>query len=162
MTKEYKCLNKTVNDFVNNIFKEIRDENSIQIKPYMYYEKVLHIFDLDDTLYLRDRIEDTDEYHEKVVEMIKDLKNSGKILAMASHNSHPRYELRRMGILKYFDVIIGEYPRDKDDMVKEILRKTGYDVTDAVFYDDLKYNIKLVGNLGVTVYHVPRDGIEIY
>lgn len=154
-------ITDTVDKLVMDIFREFHEENLIKQQPYMYQEKRLHIFDLDDTLYLRNRIEDTDEYHAQVKKMIKDLKKDGKIIAMASHNSNPHYYLSNMGIINYFDIIIGEYPREKDDMVNEILLQTGCDVTEAVFYDDQKYNIDIVGNLGVTVYHVPRNGITI-
>lgn len=124
----------------------------------IYFDKKLHIFDLDDTLILwKHRSPD---YERKVKEMLIKLKNSGKILALASHNRSPRFYLVRMGVNELFDIVIGEYPRDKDNMVQKILQETGCDIKDAIFYDDQMHNIEKVKALGVESYHVKENGIE--
>lgn len=130
----------------------------------MYSNKRLHIFDLDYTLILwkcnHCPCVCDQEYEKKAKEMLKKLKTSGKILALASHNKCAKYHLTKMGVYDLFDVVIGEYPRDKSDMIKEILEKTGCTIEEAVFYDDNMFNIKRAESLGVDSYYVKDKGIE--
>jgi FMN phosphatase YigB (HAD superfamily) len=125
-------------------------------QKYLFEHKKLHIFDLDDTLYLRQLTSYEDEIRSRINMkiMLEELKKDGKILAMASHNTNPRYCLNQMQCSHLFDIVIGEYPRPKDSMIREILEKTGCNKEEAVFYDDMEYNIKLVSQMGIDVYHV--------
>lgn len=106
----------------------------------------VYVFDLDNTLYLWDVSKNYKlEYEYKLVKFLKDLKENNNILAIASHNTSPRYYLRKMNLSNYFDYIIGEYPRKKSDMIIEILKNIvtmEYTKKDVIFFDDLDYNIR--------------------
>lgn len=106
----------------------------------------VYVFDLDNTLYLWGVSKNyKSEYEYKLVKFLKDLKENNNILAIASHNTSPRYYLRKMNLNNYFDYIIGEYPRKKSDMIIEILKNIvtmDYTKKDVIFFDDLDYNIR--------------------
>lgn len=133
--------------------------------------KKLFIFDLDDTLYLRNKKKlsginnnhhELCEYTKKITEILKKIKQQDKIITMASHNRNPKYILAKLGILDVFSIIIGEYPRKKDTMVMEILEKTGCSKDDAIFFDDHPEHIIDVKNIGVDTYFVESmHGIDL-
>lgn len=127
-------------------------------KVKTYQDKRLHIFDYDYTLYLDYHMpyENRYRYKQYVIDKIKGLKEEGKLIAMASHNSSANkrvYELYRE-IYNCFDMFICQYPRNKDTMVSEILERLNCKPEDAIFYDDVKSNTDLVESLGVTSYLV--------
>jgi predicted enzyme involved in methoxymalonyl-ACP biosynthesis len=128
----------------------------VKEKKYSYKDKHLHIFDYDYTLYLNFLSENRGIYKQYVINKIKDLKSRGNLIAMASHNASARtyiYE-KYNDIYKCFDMFICEYPRDKDTMVSEILKRLNCKPEQAIFYDDVKLNTNLVRNLGVSTYLV--------
>jgi FMN phosphatase YigB (HAD superfamily) len=119
--------------------------------------KQLYIFDLDDTLYLRTPMYSSRILYEECLKRcLLKLKNNNKILAIASHNSNPEKYLHKMGILHLFSYIIGEYPRQKDTMVAEILQHTGVSIQNTVFFDDLEQNCYIVSKMGVDVVKAHR------
>lgn len=113
----------------------------------------LFIFDLDNTLYLQHvSHEHRIQYEEKLRIFLQELIDNNKLLAIASHNSNPREILSYMQIDHYFDpnLIIGEYPRDKFNMIEELLQKTNCIASDCIFFDDYPEN----------VYHCEINGIK--
>lgn len=125
-----------------------------------YKDKLLHIFDYDYTLYI---LELDDKYKNYVSDKILELYNMGKRIAMASHNMCAENNVRKKysNIYHCFSKFICDYPRPKDSMVLEILNHFDCDPSDAIFYDDLRKNVELVRELGVTTYLVNESrGIE--
>lgn len=122
----------------------------------------VYIFDLDDTLYLRNVSDEYKKIYEyELIKFLNKLKNNNKILAIASHNISPRYFLRKMNIDTYFDYIIGEYPRKKSDMIVEILKNVNKVKEDVIFFDDLSYNILECKENGIKSIKIdPKNGIE--
>lgn len=144
---------------------EYRKETVEIKKKYLYEDKLLHIFDLDDTLILR-YDHDNIDYNKQMKEMLKNLAMDGKKLALASYNDNAECYLQDMGVLRYFDITIGEYPygknyKRKDAMINEILEFTGCQKEDAIFYDDNVHNIALISNMGIEVYYVKHGGIKL-
>jgi HAD superfamily phosphatase (TIGR01681 family) len=145
-------------------------EHEISIEDYKVF-----VFDLDDTLYLHKvDVEYREEYTIKIREFLNLLKDSGKIVCLATHNKSPYHYLYKMDIYDVFHEIIYE-TRDvnpnknsileytnKKDMIQEILEKTNVTNEDVVFFDDHSYNIDEVKSLGIeSVYVSPKTGIII-
>ena len=126
----------------------------------------VYIFDLDNTLYLREVDPDYKIIYEyELIIFLNNLKKNNKILAIASHNTIPRYYLEKINICNYFDYIIGEYPRSKYCMIEEILKNIKIDKcitkNDVIFFDDLNSNIKNCQENGIKSIKVdPKKGIE--
>lgn len=116
-----------------------------------YKDKKIHIFDYDYTLYDDARSSFYDNY---LREKLTELKAMGKCLTIASHNASAKEYIHRKSLGHFFDMYICEYPRSKDTMVSEILEKMGYTPQDAIFYDDMEYNVDDVSKLGVASYLV--------
>jgi HAD superfamily phosphatase (TIGR01681 family) len=143
-------------------------EHEISIEDYKVF-----VFDLDDTLYLhRVDAEYREEYTIKIREFLYSLKESGKIVCLATHNKSPYYYLHKMEIYDLFHEIIYErkdvHPSlnsileytNKKDMIQEILEKTNVTNEDVVFFDDHSYNIDEVKSLGIeSIYVSPKTGI---
>ena len=142
-----------------------------QLKDYKIF-----VFDLDNTLYLHnvDSIY-SDKYHKKVVNFLMYLKDSNKLLYIATHNFNPTKLLNKIniepllfnGIIKETKDVhpslnsITEYT-SKKDMILEILDKH-IDLTndDIVFFDDHNYNIKQVESINVkSIYVDELKGID--
>ena len=121
-----------------------------------YIDKSLHIFDYDETLYIKNTYENQIAYKYYIINTIKNLRKQGKLIAMASHNvdAESYFYHRYPEIYHCFDMFICEYPKDKNIMVSRILEKLNCKPDEAIFYDDRKYNIKLVEQLGVFCYLV--------
>lgn len=102
----------------------------------------VYVFDLDNTLLLWqvDKYYKY-EYESNLKNFLENLKCKNHILAIASHNTSPRYYLKKMDIDGLFDYIIGEYPRKKSDMIIEILKNVNKAKEDVIFFDDLDLNI---------------------
>lgn len=145
-------------------------QQQISIQNYKVF-----VFDLDDTLYLH-RVDFwyREEYTRKVREFLNSLKESGKILCLATHNKSPYYYLHKMEIYDVFQEIIYEtrdvHPSlnsiydytNKKDMIQEILDKTNVTNEEVIFFDDHMYNINEVKSIGVETVRVsPRTGIMI-
>ena len=118
-----------------------------------YKDKQLHIFDYDYTLYI---LEANDVYKNYVKKKILELYNMGKTIAIASHNICAKRNLQKKysDIYHCFSKFICDYPREKDSMVREILNDFKYGPDDAIFYDDMRFNVEKVRDLGVTTYLV--------
>lgn len=170
---------------------EAKNYTNKEIKTF-YKNKKLFVFDLDDTLYnnfcISGDIVLTSEYKENLYNFIKNLKNSGKILAIASHNAKPKETFKTMKVCKFFDedLILGPkhiyenekhlydakklkfsyfadytyYPR-KSEMIKELMEKFNVNTEEVIFFDDDPGHIYDVDkNLNVTSIHVKRgEGI---
>ena len=122
----------------------------------------LFVFDLDNTLYLHDTdINYRLHYEENLKNFLIKLKRDNKKLAIASHNRAPSYFLNLMGIYDYFDIIIGEYPRSKLDMIKEIQIKTNIQNDKIIFFDDLYSNIKECNQFIESIHVNPFIGIKL-
>ena len=143
-------------------------EHEISIGDYKVF-----VFDLDNTLYLHSvNVEYRDKYTIKIREFLYSLKESGKIVCLATHNKSPYHYLHKMDIYDAFHEIIYE-TRDvnpyknsileytnKKDMIHEILKKTNLTNEDVVFFDDHSYNIDEVKSLGIeSVYVSSKTGI---
>lgn len=147
-----------------------------QLKDYKIF-----VFDLDNTLFLHkvDQIY-SEKYHRKVGNFLNYLKDSDKLLYIATHNFNPDNYLNRINIQPLlFDGIIKEtknvHPMlnhiteytSKKDMILEILDKHK-DLTkdDVVFFDDHMFNIKEVESINVKCVYVNEskgiDFSEIY
>lgn len=121
-----------------------------------YLDKRLHIFDYDETLYINSTYENKIIYKHYIINKIRDLKQRGKLIAMASHNIDAEYYFhsRYPEIYNCFDMFVCKYPMNKDLMVSSILEKLNCTPDEAIFYDDRTYNIDLVEKLGVFCYLV--------
>lgn len=121
-----------------------------------YLDKRLHIFDYDETLYINNTYENKIAYQHYIIKIIKDLKQRGKLIAMASHNieAESYFYSRYHEIYNCFDMFVCKYPLNKDIMVSNILEKLNCKPHEAIFYDDRKYNIERVEKLGVFCYLV--------
>lgn len=123
-----------------------------------YIDKRLHIFDYDDTLYINSEYENTVTYKNYIIDTILNLKRRGKLIAMASHNINAELYVynKYPEIYHCFDMFICEYPIDKKILVSRILEKLNCKSNEAIFYDDRKYNIESVEQLGVFCYLVDK------
>ena len=121
-----------------------------------YIDKRLHIFDYDETLYINSSYVNKIAYKHYIINKILELKSQGKLIAMASHNINAEmyFCTRYPEIYHCFDMFVCEYPLNKDIMVSSILENLNCKPDEAIFYDDRKYNIKLVEQLGVFCYLV--------
>lgn len=121
-----------------------------------YLDKRLHIFDYDETLYINNTYENKIAYQHYIIKIIKDLKQKGKLIAMASHNieAESYFSSRYPEIYNCFDMFVCKYPMNKDLMVSNILELLNCKPHEAIFYDDRKYNIERVEKLGVFCYLV--------
>jgi HAD superfamily phosphatase (TIGR01681 family) len=143
------------NEFLEKI-KNVGDNFVYENYLLTATEKKLYIFDLDDTLYLRCTTDYT-ILHKYIKEIIRKLHKAGKILCIASHNTSVEYCLKELDIHHLFTYIIGEYPRNKGNMILEILEYTNINKDDAIFFDDLYKNIQAVSDLGVDSYHIKSN-----
>ena len=123
-----------------------------------YIDKRLHIFDYDHTLYISSTYEKRLTYKNYIINTIRDLKQKGKLIAMASHNINAdKYVYREYPeIYNCFDVFVCDYPIDKKFMVSFILDHLDCKPNEAIFYDDRTYNIESVEKLGVFCYLVNK------
>lgn len=121
-----------------------------------YMDKRLHIFDYDETLYINNTSENNKKYKTYITNTIRNLRKQGKLIAMASHNINAEmyFCTRYPEIYHCFDMFVCEYPLNKDIMVSSILEILNCKPDEAIFYDDRKYNIELVEQLGVFCYLV--------
>lgn len=122
----------------------------------------VYVFDLDNTLLLR-KVDTCYKYkyESNLKEFLENLKSKNHILAIASHNRSPRYYLKEMEIFELFDYIIGEYPREKSDMIVEILENVKGKKEDVVFFDDLNFNIEETKKNGIISIKVdPLKGLD--
>jgi HAD superfamily phosphatase (TIGR01681 family) len=163
----------TVEEIVETVDKEINTDK--QLKDYKIF-----VFDLDNTLYLHnvDNVY-ANIYHKKVKNFLMYLKDSDKILYIATHNFNPDKYLNRInispllfnGIIKETKDVnpilnsINDYT-SKKDMILEIVEHTCLTTDDIVFFDDHRFNIKEVEKLNVKAMYVDENkGInfsEIY
>jgi HAD superfamily phosphatase (TIGR01681 family) len=155
---------------------EVGTNTDKQLKDYKIF-----VFDLDNTLFLHNVDQTTGEkYHKKVKSFLNYLKDSDKLLYIATHNFYPSNYLNRIdippllfnGIIKETKDVhpsfnnISEYT-SKKDMILEILDKHK-DLTkdDVIFFDDHTFNIKEVEKLNVKSIYVNQskgiDFSEIY
>lgn len=143
----------------------------------LYDQKKLFIFDLDETLISMIKYNKYDR--EKIVQILKKLKDDDKKIAIASHNSNPVRTLAGYpGLYELFDKddILGpirksnydikdEYKiydhyvenRDsvvfypaKSEMIKQLANKHCIDLDDVIFFDDDKGYIKQSLDINVT------------
>lgn len=129
-----------------------------------YIDKRLHIFDYDDTLYIKSTYKNRVTYKNYIIDIILDLKKRGKLIAMASHNIKAELYVYNEypEIYDCFDMFVCEYPMDKKYLVSHILEKLNCKSNETIFYDDRKYNIESVEQLGVFCYLVDNTtGIKI-
>lgn len=127
-----------------------------------YKDIDLHIFDYDGTLYLY-QYENQDheiKYASYIKNKLIELKKMGKKIAIASHNCYAEYFLRQKYDRSLFDMFVCDNRFHKDIMVSHILENLNVDPSNAIFYDDVKFNTERVNKLGVNTYHVDKDGID--
>lgn len=132
------------------------------------------VFDLDNTLYMHscNRIH-REIYHEQVKIFLQNLKNLGKILCIATHNTGPFYYLENLKIKELFHHIILEKKplhsdfntidqyTGKDEMINELIGKIGCTKEEIIFFDDSLYNIKKVESIGIkSILVSDQTGIE--
>lgn len=127
-----------------------------------YKDIDLHIFDYDGTLYLYEYQHPNQEikYASYIQNKLIELKKMGKKIAIASHNGYAEYFLRKKYDRSLFDMFECNIMLHKDIMVSRILEKLNVDPSNAIFYDDLEFNINRVNKLGVNTYHVSKTGIN--
>lgn len=149
------------------------------VKEVIDYNYKLFVFDYDDTIDLRKATQTyRKEYFLKLVNHFKFLKEKGKKLAIISYNSNLTNNLKNVNIYQYFDYIyspliipLDEYYNvenkkfhnervvmlrnrvivyeDKGKVLGRILEKLKIDKKEAIFFDDISYNIKSVNKIGV-------------
>lgn len=148
--------------------------------------KKLYIFDLDDTILLRN-VQDTmykEKYEKELRERLKDLKKKNKKLAIATYNSKPENVLIQLRILHLFDYIYQptELPFDKyksnvrdlrnatvwtignhvkicwkkNIMVEKIMKNLKCSKEETIYFDDYINNVYDVEKLGVKTIHVNK------
>jgi HAD superfamily phosphatase (TIGR01681 family) len=120
------------------------------------------VFDLDNTLYLHnvDAMQ-RKIYNEQVKVFLENLKSSGKILCIATHNKNPTIYLDALKITSLFHHIILEKKNvspwfntihdytGKDEMINELMSEIGCTKKEIIFFDDSVYNIDKVKSIGV-------------
>ena len=125
-------------------------------------DKSIIFFDLDYTLYLYN--EKCTDYHNSIINLIKELKFLNKKLILISYNIEPYKILKKMKIIDYFDYIIHPHPYNiintniyskfayvngilyeyplKSILIKKILDEYGlYSIYECIFFDDNIDNI---------------------
>lgn len=148
--------------------------------------KKLYIFDLDDTISLRE-IENTKykkEYEEKLKEKLKTLKKNNIKLAIATYNSRPETILTELRILHLFDIIykptellydeyisnyrniknatvwiMGQIAKicwNKGIMVETIMKDLKCSKDETIYFDDYINNVYDVKKLGVRSVYVNK------
>lgn len=114
---------------------------------------MLFIFDLDDTL-IHEGFDDIPGVFifDETIEVLKFLKNSGHILAIASHNDRALELLKKNGISQYFDfnLVQGYEHTDKIGHLTNILNNCKkFTAKDCIFFDDLEVHVKIAHNMGM-------------
>lgn len=136
--------------------------------------KNIIFLDLDDTLCLYQKYYDNtlqynyiEEYHYKIINVVKELKFLNKKIILVSYNIYPHKILKKMNILNYFYDIIYPIPyyntkiyNDKECkylyygnilyayplksvLINEFMQNHEiYDPTECIFFDNELYNIK--------------------
>lgn len=154
----------------------------------MYGDKAVYIFDLDDTLILHNVSEPyKSEYYSKIICLLKDLKNAGKILCMVTYNVDPYSFLKHD--INLFDLVyspevmtLWEYRskgvipdatvwscgtnvrvcKSKAVVIREMVSKLSCQYDQVVFFDDHAQHINSVRKLGLHAFQVnPYKGIPI-
>ena len=120
----------------------------------------VYVFDLDDTLYMHIMHKPLD-YHKKVKKFMKKIKDTGKKIAIATHNLRPESLLSQLDIKDLIDVVIKETRpvnswdntideyTPKSDMLREIMSILKCKKKHMLFFDDSPYNIKKVRDFKV-------------
>lgn len=149
--------------------------------------KKLYIFDLDDTILLRNvnDINYKEKYEKELREMLKNLKKKNKKLAIATYNSEPEKILIQLRILHLFDYIIrpteltyNQYVSSirnvrnatvwtignnvkicwkKNIMVENIMKNLKCSNDETIFFDDYINNVYDVEKIGVKTIHVNKN-----
>jgi len=147
----------------------------LDLENYKYIDYKVHVFDLDNTLYLHTCIKNyTENYHKKIKEFLEKLKEMGKKLYIASHNKNPNHYLDILGIRDLFDGVIFEQKdvcpsinsiteyTSKADMLYDIIKCENCNISDVVFFDDAEYNINIVNDIGIKSIKVnPLLGLQV-
>ncbi len=102
-------------------------------------------------LYYRERFETKGVFenqpYDGIEEMLKDLKEKGKILAVATSKPQPQTDiiLKRYGFDTYFDCIKGPDPKSKTstkaDVISEVLRLLNSDKSHTVMVGDKSHDV---------------------
>ncbi len=128
--------------------------NKIDYTNYNFF-----VFDLDYTLHLHNF--QTQDYNEKLIELLNVLKKHNKILCIATHNKNPESYLKQIHIENFFDEIISEQKNvccwlnsikdftSKKIMLTEIINKYNCNTNEIIFFDDSIHNINEVKSLGI-------------
>ena len=154
----------------NEVVKQLVDKQTNTDKQLKDYK--IFVFDLDDTLYLRNVDKNYAKvYHKKVKNLLVYLKDNDKILYIATHNFNPNKYLDRINISPLlFDGIIKETKdvnptlnniidyTSKKDMILQILdEQTSLTKDDMIFFDDHYYNIKEVNSIDVKSIYIDEN-----
>lgn len=118
----------------------------------------LIVFDFDDTLILHNAFPRYRKEYEKTLTVnIQQLFEMGKILVIASNSIMPetlRTTLEELNILHLFTkLLIG---RNKESMLKELMKDFSVAPQEVVFIDDQMHNIDIGRRLGIKSINVSR------
>lgn len=154
---------KVIADILHN--KTI-EKNKELINSNLY--KVF-VFDLDDTLYMRNFKGDVTTYNLNLINFLEKLYNrNDTILCIATHNYRPNILLTKLNIQHLFTHIISEnkmhFESDsiqnytcKIKMMNEIIEKTKCKKDDIIFFDDSTFNINKINSMGIKTVLVSVD-----
>ena len=113
------------------------------------------VFDLDDTL-LKDGV----LINMDIPQLLRDLKENGYILVIASFNESAERYLKLNEIDHFFDLVVGFSDVDKIRHFTIIRDALQVGFSNMHFFDDLYTNINTIGQLGVNCYKVdPEVGV---
>lgn len=155
----------------------------------MDLSKTLYIFDLDDTLVLWS-VDPSVRYvyEQRIKKCLEHLKVQGKVLALATFNTQPSVQLRRLQVYHLFDIVTSAYhvrydefmkhgayredneiwfegekvrvSKTKVAMIQEILSRTSCSEQDSIFFDDCEENLKQVNQRFPLLHVVQVDPVQ--
>lgn len=152
--------------------------------------KKVFLFDLDDTLYLYNK-KDNSEYYKKVRDFLRNLKKQNKIIGLITNNLEPVGILNKIGVdMSIFDIISTpikmndfEYKNfcknteyssfswtfwndywyvryPKNNIILKYIKDSCFLSEDIIYFDNSKNTIKSIKNIDCILVN-PETGIEI-
>lgn len=77
--------------------------------------KKLYVFDLDDTLYIDNNLNESFEYNKKIKDLLSKIKQSGSKIAVLTYNITAKAYIQKLGLESYIDLLfISAYVLDPE------------------------------------------------
>jgi len=107
--------------------------------------KKLYVFDLDDTLYIDNNLDETFEYNKKIKDLLSKIKQNGSKIAVLTYNITAKAYIKKLGLDSYIDLLfISAYIFEPEDDVDAFDNKNKHIIKfkKSYFYKTIYYIYK--------------------